>query len=101
MLLLAKALVGNPSILLLDEATNALDNNAQNLVINRINQLKMTRISIAHRLSTVLYADKIMVLSQGSIVETGSYSELIKKRGHFYTLVEHQQGTHEYKETAS
>ena len=101
LLLLAKALVGNPSILLLDEATNALDNNAQNLVINRINQLKMTRISIAHRLSTVLYADKIMVLSQGSIVETGSYSELIKKRGHFYTLVEHQQGTHEYKETAS
>lgn len=93
LILLAKALIGNPPLLLLDEATNSLDNKAQNLAISCINQLKMTRISIAHRLSTVLYADRIMVLDQGEIVESGTYSELIHKRGLFYTLVE-QQGVH-------
>jgi ATP-binding cassette subfamily C protein len=86
LLLIAKALVGQPKLLLLDEATNSLDNSAQERVVKHINSLNITRISIAHRLSTVKDADKIMVLDRGSIVESGTFEELMELKGLFYQL---------------
>ena len=90
LLIIARALVGTPRVLLLDEATNSLDNQAQALVVNRINQLKITRISIAHRLSTIEQADKILVLHQGKIIERGTYHQLVNQNGLFYQLAKQQ-----------
>ncbi|CEG55760.1 Xenobiotic-transporting ATPase [Legionella fallonii LLAP-10] len=86
MLLIARALVGKPQLLILDEATNSLDEVVQEMVIKRINQLAITRITIAHRLSTVKDVDKIFVLHQGVIAEAGSYQQLLKQEGFFAQL---------------
>lgn len=91
LLLIAKALVGNPRLLLLDEATNALDLASQDLVVQCIRQLKITTISIAHRLSTVQQADKIMVLHHGKIIETGTYQQLIQQPDSFFYQLAKQQ----------
>ena len=90
LLLIAKALVKKPSLLLLDEATNSLDNLAQERIVKHINRLNITRISIAHRLSTIQDADKIMVLDRGRIVEEGTFSELMGLKGMFYQLARDQ-----------
>lgn len=90
LILIARALVHEPRLLLLDEATNSLDNLSQERVVQGINDLKITRVSIAHRLSSIKHADKIMVLEQGQIVESGTYSELIGKKKAFYKLAENQ-----------
>ena len=90
-LLIARALAGNPKLLILDEATNSLDNAVQELITNRINQLDMTRITIAHRLSTIRHADKIFVLHEGVITQAGTYQELISQDGLFYHLVKSQK----------
>ena len=86
LLFIARALMGAPQLLLLDEATNSLDNQAQEMVMNRIDQLKITRITIAHRLSTIRNVDKIFVLDQGKIVEAGDYQHLMDEKGLFYQL---------------
>ncbi|CDZ77627.1 Alpha-hemolysin translocation ATP-binding protein HlyB [Legionella massiliensis] len=88
LLLIARALIKKPKILLLDEATNSLDSETEELVIKGINQLAMTRISIAHRMSTIRSADNIFVLDQGKVVQTGTYQELIKQEGLFYQLAQ-------------
>jgi ABC-type bacteriocin/lantibiotic exporter with double-glycine peptidase domain len=90
MLLIARSLVANPQLLILDEATNSLDNPVQEMVTNRINQLGMTRITIAHRLSTVKHVDKIFVLHQGTISQAGTYQQLINQKGLFYQLARSQ-----------
>ena len=91
LILIAKALANQPKLLIFDEATNSLDNISQQAVLNCINSLKITRISIAHRLSSIKVADIIMVLHQGNIVETGHYEQLIQnKNGFFYQLVKNQ-----------
>jgi ATP-binding cassette subfamily C protein len=91
LILIAKALAQQPKLLIFDEATNSLDNIAQQAVLNCINSLQITRISIAHRLSSIKEADKIIVLHQGTIVETGHYEQLIQnKNGFFYQLVKNQ-----------
>lgn len=82
-ILLARALVKNPRILFLDEATSALDNSAQAAVTESLTRLNITRVVIAHRLSTVMNADTIYVLEGGSIVQTGSYAELMARPGPF------------------
>ena len=89
-LLIARALARKPRILLLDEATSALDNHTQSVVQNSLGKLNITRIMIAHRLSTVRDVDRIYVLDQGRIAESGRYDELIARDGVFAELAKRQ-----------
>lgn len=89
-LIIARAVANNPRILIFDEATSALDNVTQGLVTKSLNELKCTRIVIAHRLSTVRYCDRIFVLHEGEIVEEGRFEELMEKQGYFAELVKRQ-----------
>ena len=75
-LLIARALVFRPHMLLFDEATSALDNHAQAIVSQSLERLKVTRIVIAHRLSTIRNADRIYVIEHGRVAEQGTFSEL-------------------------
>ena len=90
-LLIARAVATNSSILMLDEATSALDNLTQKIVTDSLGELKCTRIVIAHRLSTIRDCDRIIALDGGKIVESGTYDELVAKKGFFAELVERQQ----------
>jgi NHLM bacteriocin system ABC transporter ATP-binding protein len=89
-LMIARAIVHKPRILFMDEATSALDNRTQNIVSESLERLQATRIVIAHRLSTVINADRIFVVDNGEIVESGNYHELMKKDGLFATLAKRQ-----------
>ncbi len=89
-LLIARALVTRPRILLLDEATSALDEMSQALVSRSLEERKVTRVVIAHRLSTVRAADCIYVLSAGEVVQAGGFDELSAKEGPFRELVRRQ-----------
>ena len=90
-LMIARAIAPKPKILMFDEATSALDNKTQKQVSEALEALHCTRIVIAHRLSTVRNCDRILVLDQGHIVESGSYDELIAKDGFFAELVKRQR----------
>lgn len=92
-LMLARALAGGPSILLMDEATSALDNATQALVAQSLAQLDLTRIVVAHRFSTIKDADRIFVLHNGKIVESGTAESLIAEGGLFASLAEGQDGS--------
>jgi ATP-binding cassette subfamily B protein len=83
-----RALLYNPSILILDEATSSVDTESENLIQHAIDTLiaGRTSIVIAHRLSTIRKADKIMVLDKGEIKEIGSHDELLAKQGFYYQL---------------
>ena len=91
---IARALVRDPRILLLDEATSALDaeneHQVQQAIDGLISKKDLTVILIAHRLSTVRDADKIIVLKKGEIVEEGSHNELIAMNGAYKRLIERQ-----------
>ncbi|BAY26926.1 ABC transporter-related protein [Calothrix sp. NIES-2100] len=89
-LLIARALVLKPRILLFDEATSALDNRTQAIVSESLQQLKVTRIAIAHRLSTIQNADRIYVLASGKVVQQGSFVELANQSGLFAQLMMQQ-----------
>ncbi len=89
-LMIARALVTRPRIVFFDEATSALDNPTQQIVTESLDRLRATRIVIAHRLSTIQSADRIYVLDEGHIVQTGSYAELVKIPGMFLDLVKRQ-----------
>ena len=90
-LMIARAVAPKPKILMFDEATSALDNITQKKVSEAIDTLKCTRVVVAHRLSTIRYADRIIYLDGGRIVEEGTYDELIAKNGLFAELVERQR----------
>lgn len=90
-ILIARAIAPKPKILIFDEATSALDNITQKRISDALDNLKCTRIVVAHRLSTIRNCNRIMVLSDGNIVEEGTYEELMERRGSFYELVENQQ----------
>lgn len=88
---IARAIIRDPAILLLDEATSALDAESERIVQdaldNLLRQKKRTTIVIAHRLSTVRDADKIVVLADGKVGESGAYNELMRNpQGLFYAL---------------
>ena len=89
-ILIARALVGRPSILIFDEATSALDNRSQSIVTKSLDQLKATRIIVAHRLSTIRNCDRIIVMDEGRIAEMGTFKELVEKGGIFSELVKRQ-----------
>lgn len=89
-ILIARAIANNPRILYFDEATSALDNVNQALVCESLERLRATRVVIAHRLSTVMNCDRIFVMEQGSLLEQGSYEELMAKKGRFYELASRQ-----------
>ncbi len=94
-LTIARAVLKNPSILILDEATSSLDTESERLVQDAINNLMQHRTSIviAHRLSTIRHADEIIVLQQGKIVERGTHDILMEKNG-FYTRLVNMQMLH-------
>lgn len=89
-LMIARAIVNRPRILLFDEATSALDNRTQEIVSRSLASLKATRIVIAHRLSTIQHADRIYVIEAGRVVESGNYQELMEKKGLFHELASRQ-----------
>ena len=90
-LMIARAIAPKPRVLIFDEATSALDNKTQKQVSDALDGLKCTRIVVAHRLSTIRNCDRILVLSDGRIIEDGTYDQLIEKGGFFADLVERQR----------
>jgi ATP-binding cassette subfamily B protein len=94
-----RALLYDPSVLILDEATSSVDTESEILIQHAIDTLirERTAIVIAHRLSTIRKADKIIVLDRGEIREIGTHSELLEKRGFYAQLHEMQFEKHEVK----
>ncbi|WP_370416292.1 NHLP bacteriocin export ABC transporter permease/ATPase subunit [Streptomyces fradiae] len=90
-LMIAQALIRKPRVLFLDEATSALDNEAQRVVIESTRALRTTRVVIAHRLSTVMGADRVIAMADGRVVQHGSPAELLADpTGLFHELVRRQ-----------
>lgn len=85
---IARTILRDPHILLLDEATSALDRKNEMEVQESLDQIMKGRtvISIAHRIETIKNSDEIFMFEKGKIVESGSYSNLMAKKGHFYNL---------------
>jgi ABC-type multidrug transport system fused ATPase/permease subunit len=90
---IARAVLKNPAILILDEATSSLDSESEQLVQDALDKLMIGRTSIviAHRLSTIKDADKIVVLHQGEIVEEGTHQELVNLENGFYVKLSKMQ----------
>jgi ABC-type bacteriocin/lantibiotic exporter with double-glycine peptidase domain len=89
-LLIARALIRRPRILLFDEATSALDNQTQSIVSASLARLNVTRVIIAHRLSTVAQADRVVVLVAGRLVQSGTFAELSAGPGVFAEFAKRQ-----------
>lgn len=91
-ILIARAVYKNPQYIFLDEATNALDANNERIIVENLTEFYKgkTVIVVAHRLSTVKNADRIVVIDKGKIIEAGKHQELIASRGAYYNLVKNQ-----------
>ncbi len=91
-ILIARAVYKNPDYIFLDEATNSLDAKNERVIVENLSKFYQGRtvVIVAHRLSTVKNADKIIVLNNGEIVEKGIHSELIKKNGFYFELIRNQ-----------
>jgi ATP-binding cassette, subfamily B, bacterial HlyB/CyaB len=89
---IARALLGNPPLLIMDEATSHLDPESERIIQQNLSTIlkNRTTLVIAHRLSTIRNADKILVLDRGILVEQGTHTELIAKRGHYYYFNQQQ-----------
>jgi ATP-binding cassette, subfamily B, bacterial len=90
---LARALVHKPALIILDEATSALDSETERRVIRNLEDLRCTRIVLAHRLSTIVNADLILVMDGGEVVESGTHHELLSRGQHYSRLVAAQLQT--------
>ena len=89
-ILIARAIISHPSILIFDEATSALDNVTQAAVCESLERMNVTRIVVAHRLSTIKSCDRIVVMDAGKIAEEGNYQSLMERRGLFWQLSSRQ-----------
>ena len=89
-ILIARALIRKPRIFLLDEATSALDNISQHIITENLARMKCTRITIAHRMSTIRDCNRIIVLGDGRVAEDGSFDELMAKGGLFSEIIKRQ-----------
>ncbi len=91
-LLIARLIYRQPDYIFLDEATNSLDANNEKLIVENLNSFFMGRtvVVVAHRLSTVVHADNIIVMDKGNIVEQGTHEALTKSRGAYFNLVKNQ-----------
>ena len=94
-LAIARAIIKNPSILILDEATSSLDVETESIIQDSLNRIVQgrTTIAIAHRLSTLRSADRLIVLDKGKIAEVGTHTELLREQGIYYKLVMAQRKT--------
>jgi HlyB family type I secretion system ABC transporter len=94
-LAIARALVGDPRLLILDEATSHLDTESERIIQNNLGQILQgrTTLVIAHRLSTIRNADLILVLDRGILVESGNHETLLQEKGYYYYLTQQQFGT--------
>jgi ATP-binding cassette, subfamily B, bacterial HlyB/CyaB len=94
-LAIARSLVGNPSLLIFDEATSSLDTESERIIQKNLESICRNRsaIIIAHRLSTVRNADLILVLDKGVLIESGTHGELMAGLGQYYYLNQQQLGT--------
>jgi subfamily B ATP-binding cassette protein HlyB/CyaB len=92
---IARALVTNPRVLIFDEATSALDYESESIIQRNLSQIchGRTVFIVAHRLSTVRPAHRILVIEKGEIIEEGKHDELIKRNGYYARLHKHQDGT--------
>ncbi|MBV7274222.1 ABC transporter ATP-binding protein [Clostridium sp. PL3] len=88
----ARAIIANPAIFVLDEATSSIDTETEKMIENAIEKTLSGRTSfiIAHRLSTIVSADKILVIRKGKIVENGNHKELLRRKGYYYRLYTNQ-----------
>lgn len=88
----ARAIVGNPKLLILDEATSSIDSETENLIQTAVQQVLKGRTSfvIAHRLSTIVNADLILVMRDGKIVESGKHKDLLNNKGYYFELYKNQ-----------
>ncbi len=92
---IARAILRNPNLLIFDEATSALDSITEeeiNITIRAISDHSRITVLIAHRLSTVMHADKIFVLEQGKIIEEGRHEDLVAEKGLYYAMWRQQIG---------
>jgi len=91
-ILIARAVYKNPEFIFLDEATNSLDANNEKSILDNLHHFFQgkTVLIVAHRLSTVFDADNIVVMEKGKIVEQGTHSGLVQRRGAYYKLVKNQ-----------
>ncbi|MBU3153938.1 ABC transporter ATP-binding protein/permease [Clostridium estertheticum] len=88
----ARAILANPALFVLDEATSSIDTETEKMIQNAIEKVLKSRTSfvVAHRLSTIVSADKILVIRNGNITESGNHRELLKKKGYYYSLYTNQ-----------
>ncbi len=92
LLTIARAFIAQPSVLILDEATSAVDTRTERRVQQAMARLRVGRTSfvIAHRLSTILDADSIVYMEQGNVLEQGSHAALVQAKGHYWHLYQAQ-----------